>query len=248
MHLVCDTPQTVRVRSLDLQLLLDLLVVEENPERFDEVVQLVLAQVEDLLLVGDLEGTRRLVEALATAGGTRNPGRQPAAKQAIQRLVDGSLMMARHAPQSMRRGGRGARGGPACGRAVAHSRLAETLAPRARARQRLTELLKRMASTGVSRSTSSNALSPAASARRRSCWDLLAPRRSRTSRNCWPTRIERAARGGARAHRPRLTDAHTAAPDDGGGSARGGRLEWNSTRDEKATLCSAIVREASKGR
>ena len=88
------TVSDARVRSLDLQLLLDLLVVEDDPARWDEVVEIVLAQVEDLLLVGDLAATRRLVEALASvAAGTRNPGRQPAAKEAIQRLVDGRLMM-----------------------------------------------------------------------------------------------------------------------------------------------------------
>ncbi|RPJ54508.1 MAG: hypothetical protein EHM24_31700, partial [Acidobacteria bacterium] len=141
------TVSDARVRSLDLQLLLDLLVVEEDAARWDEVVELVLAQVEDLLLVGDLEGTRRLVEALATvAAGTRNPGRQPAAKEAVQRLVDGRLMMSL-ATHLNHCGDEDLAEASALCAAVGPGlipRLAETLAleGRARARQRLTELLK----------------------------------------------------------------------------------------------------------
>ena len=141
------TVSDARVRSLDLQLLLDLLVVEEDPARWAEVVELVLAQVEDLLLVGDLEGTRRLVEALAAvAAGTSNAGMRPSAKDAVQRLVDGPMMMALATHLNTCPDEDQAHAMGLCA-AVGPSlipRLAETLAleGRARARQRMTELLK----------------------------------------------------------------------------------------------------------
>ena len=141
------TVSDARVRSLDLQLLLDLLNVEPDPARWAEVVDLVLAQVEDLMLVGDLVGTRHLAEALSVwAADGRDAQRQAAAKQAAGRLIDGPLMMqlATHLNTCGDEDVEQARGICAAVGPGLIPRLAETLAleGRARSRQRLTELLK----------------------------------------------------------------------------------------------------------
>jgi HEAT repeat protein len=81
------------IRALDLKLLLDLLRIEENPERWRDVVDPVVAHVDDLVLLGDFESAVPLVQALAAeleAGG--NSHRQPIAAAALERLAGGRLM------------------------------------------------------------------------------------------------------------------------------------------------------------
>ncbi len=81
------------VRALDLQLLLDLLRIEGDAARWHEVVEPVVAHVDDLVLLGDVESAVPLVEALAAeAGRDGTPGRRPHAATALERLANGHLM------------------------------------------------------------------------------------------------------------------------------------------------------------
>jgi hypothetical protein len=56
------------LRSLDLQLLLDLMSVERNPERWREITPPIVS-TSNLLLIGDLEAADRLVQALVAEVG-----------------------------------------------------------------------------------------------------------------------------------------------------------------------------------
>ncbi len=79
------------VRALDLRLLLDLLTIEADPERWKAVTIPVVSHIEDLLLVGDFDGAMQLTSILAkeTAG---DGERKPAARAAVTRLADGVMM------------------------------------------------------------------------------------------------------------------------------------------------------------
>lgn len=83
----------ISLRTLDLQLLLDLLAVEQDPARWRDVTDPVVFHIDDLLLVGDFEAALRLVEALVReAGPEGGPARRPAAAAAIERLVKGPML------------------------------------------------------------------------------------------------------------------------------------------------------------
>jgi hypothetical protein len=87
------TVSEVSLRRLDLRLLLDLLTIETDPNRWQEVIDPVVYHIEDLLLVGDFDAALQLVEALVReAGPEGNPQRQPSAAAAIQRLANGQMM------------------------------------------------------------------------------------------------------------------------------------------------------------
>lgn len=87
------TVTDAEIRTYDLQLLLDLLRLEEDPDRWQDVVDPVVAHVEDLVLLGDFESALLLVRALAAeAGGGGRAVRRPIAVAAIERLVAGPLM------------------------------------------------------------------------------------------------------------------------------------------------------------
>ena len=74
------------LRAVDLQLLLDLLTIEENPEHWRDVTQPVVLHIEDLLLVGDLEAALQLIDALLVEA-KRDTPRKAAAVAAIDRVV-----------------------------------------------------------------------------------------------------------------------------------------------------------------
>lgn len=81
------------IRGLDLLLLLDLLRLEDDPERWRAVVEPVVAHVDDLVLLGDFESAVPLVQALAAdADATGSAVRRPAATAALERLAGGYLM------------------------------------------------------------------------------------------------------------------------------------------------------------
>ena len=87
------TVSEVSLRRLDLQLLLDLLTIETDPTRWQEVIDPVIYHVEDLLLVGDFDAALQLVEALVReAGPEGDPKRRAAASTAIERLAHGQMM------------------------------------------------------------------------------------------------------------------------------------------------------------
>jgi hypothetical protein len=52
------------VRDLDVQLLIDVLQVETEPERWRDMARLAIAHLDDLVLIGDFFSARRLLEAL----------------------------------------------------------------------------------------------------------------------------------------------------------------------------------------
>jgi hypothetical protein len=80
------------VRSLDLQLLLDLLTIESDPDRWRRVTIPTISHIEDLLHVGDIDGASHLINLLASeiSNDTRN---KAAAESALFTLVQGSMMV-----------------------------------------------------------------------------------------------------------------------------------------------------------
>ncbi|RPH54526.1 MAG: HEAT repeat domain-containing protein, partial [Acidobacteria bacterium] len=87
------TVSEVSLRRLDLQLLLDLLSIESDPTRWQEVIDPVIYHIEDLLLVGDFDAALQLVEALVhEAGPEGDHQRRTIAASAIERLAQGQMM------------------------------------------------------------------------------------------------------------------------------------------------------------
>ncbi|MDA1094265.1 MAG: HEAT repeat domain-containing protein [Acidobacteria bacterium] len=85
------------LRSLDSQLLLDLLTLETDAHRWRDVADTVCAHVDALALVGDLDWARRFVETLAATRGHRLAWRAPNsiahfAAEACDRLTTGSML------------------------------------------------------------------------------------------------------------------------------------------------------------
>lgn len=81
------------VRGLDAELLLDLLEVEVSPMRWRELSEVASARISDLVIIGDFSSAHRLAAALKQhehEGG--DPARQPAAQEAIEHLLAGSVM------------------------------------------------------------------------------------------------------------------------------------------------------------
>jgi hypothetical protein len=88
-----ETVSPSALRALDLLLLTDLLRIEDEPARWSELMPPVIAQIEDLLLVGDFDAADQLVSVVAReAGPNGTPARQDAAGSAIRQLADGVMM------------------------------------------------------------------------------------------------------------------------------------------------------------
>jgi hypothetical protein len=88
-----QTVATSALRSLDLTLLLDLLRIEQNEERWGELMAPVVSLLEDLLMVGDFDAALSLITVIvgeAFGEGTRD--RRQHAMIAIDLLVSGSMM------------------------------------------------------------------------------------------------------------------------------------------------------------
>jgi hypothetical protein len=87
------TVATTALRVLDLTLLLDLLRIEEDPDRWKGLMTPVVRLLEDLLLVGDFEAAEELLAVLVRAAGPegREANRQ-SAMTAIDTLVAGSML------------------------------------------------------------------------------------------------------------------------------------------------------------
>jgi len=81
----------IEVRALDLRLLLDLLTIETDPERWKHVTGPVVSHIEDLLLVGDFESAIQLLTILTTEAKGEGD-RKPAAEAALARLSEGIMM------------------------------------------------------------------------------------------------------------------------------------------------------------
>jgi hypothetical protein len=80
------------VRALDLQLLLDLLKIETDPDRWRRVTAPAISHIEDLLLVGDIDGASQLIGAM-TAEIKNATVHKPAAESAFHTLVQGAMMV-----------------------------------------------------------------------------------------------------------------------------------------------------------
>jgi hypothetical protein len=87
------TVATSALRSLDLTLLLDLLRIEEEEDRWGDLMSPVVALLGDLLLVGDFDAAVQLMDVIvreAAPGGTK--ARRQHAMIAIDLLVAGPMM------------------------------------------------------------------------------------------------------------------------------------------------------------
>jgi hypothetical protein len=84
---------TTALRNLDLTLLIDILRIEPDDDRWGEMMAPVLSLLDDLLLVGDFEAAHALTEVLVgEAGGQASTNRRQHATTAIDMLISGSMM------------------------------------------------------------------------------------------------------------------------------------------------------------
>ena len=93
MSVWLGTVATTALRSLDLALLLDLLRLEEDPQRWADLMSPVAALIEDLLLVGDFESASHLLEVIVReAGPAQSTDRRQHAMIAMDLLVEGAML------------------------------------------------------------------------------------------------------------------------------------------------------------
>jgi HEAT repeat protein len=84
---------TTALRTLDLTLLIDVLRIEPDDERWGEMMAPVVSLLDDLLLVGDFEAAVTLIDVLVgEAGGHASTARRQHATTAIDVLISGSMM------------------------------------------------------------------------------------------------------------------------------------------------------------
>jgi len=89
------TIATTALRALDLTLVLDLLRIEQDEERWGDLMKPVVQLLEDLLLVGDFDAANQLVAVLVREAGAAASGstaRRQHATTAIDLLIAGSMM------------------------------------------------------------------------------------------------------------------------------------------------------------
>ena len=87
------TIATSALRALDLALMLDLLQIEDDDDRWGELMTPVVALLDDLLLVGDFDSALALIAALVReGGGIGTTARRQHAITAIDLLIAGSMM------------------------------------------------------------------------------------------------------------------------------------------------------------
>jgi hypothetical protein len=87
------TIATTALRTLDLTLVVDLLRIEQEEDRWGALMKPVVGLLEDLLLVGDFDATLALIDVLVKeAGGSGSTARRQHAITAIDLLIAGSMM------------------------------------------------------------------------------------------------------------------------------------------------------------
>ncbi len=94
-----STVADASLRSLDRQLLVDLLRIEEDGARWRDVAETVISHAEDLVRVGYVDQAIELAEAVATEG-ARVSARQEPARDVLDRLGRGAMMQ--HAAKQLR--------------------------------------------------------------------------------------------------------------------------------------------------
>jgi hypothetical protein len=88
-----STIATTALRALDLALMLDLLRIEPDEERWRELMKPLVGLIEDLLLVGDFDAAGELIGVLVReAAGDDSAARRQIALTAIDVLIAGSMM------------------------------------------------------------------------------------------------------------------------------------------------------------
>jgi hypothetical protein len=88
-----STIATTALRALDLSLLLDLLRIEQDPDRWGALMTPLVRLLEDLFLVGDFEAARELMGVLAReAGSDGSAERRPHAVIGVDMLIAGPMM------------------------------------------------------------------------------------------------------------------------------------------------------------
>ena len=88
-----STIATTALRALDLTLMLDLMRIEQDEERWRELMKPLVGLIEDLLLVGDFDAAAELIGMLVTeAAGEGSTARRQIALTAIDVLIAGSMM------------------------------------------------------------------------------------------------------------------------------------------------------------
>lgn len=80
------------LRSLDLRLLLDLLTIEQDPDRWRGLTDTVVSHVDALVVAGQLESACALLDAVVGEGGRLSSERQAVAADAIKRIGAGPMM------------------------------------------------------------------------------------------------------------------------------------------------------------
>jgi hypothetical protein len=86
-----STVSDAALRSLDQDLLTDLLHIENDPSRWRDIVDTVITHADDLVRVGHFDQAWRLIETVI-AQGNPSPFRRPHAIAALDRFAKGSLI------------------------------------------------------------------------------------------------------------------------------------------------------------
>ncbi len=86
------TIATTSLRALDLTLMLDLLRIEPDEEKWRELMKPLVGLVDDLLLVGDFDAAAELIGVLVREAADGSGGRRQIALTAIDVLIAGSMM------------------------------------------------------------------------------------------------------------------------------------------------------------
>ena len=87
------TIATTALRALDLTLMLDLLRIEQDQERWRELMGPLVGLIQDLLLVGDFDAAAELIGVLVgEGGGDGTTARRQVALTAVDVLIAGSMM------------------------------------------------------------------------------------------------------------------------------------------------------------
>jgi hypothetical protein len=90
-----STVATTVLRGLDLALVLDILRIEQDDQRWGDMMTAVIALIEDLLLVGDFEAAKQIVAVItqeAAGQSGESTSRRQYAVTAIDMLVAGPMM------------------------------------------------------------------------------------------------------------------------------------------------------------
>lgn len=87
-----STVSDEEVRALDQRLLLDLLTIETRPDAWAGMLDVVVASIEQLVLVGDLALAAQLVECIVGVSRNESSPFAASASTGVTRLVEGSLV------------------------------------------------------------------------------------------------------------------------------------------------------------